>query len=102
MYADPEAIRKDARASYGVDWRINRGLDSSLLFNILLPSLVIRKDKRSRKGEERGRELIYFTSWTVRGDGKVKGRMGCGIPHYDCLSSWNFNDNKNSVKKYLM
>jgi len=60
VYADPEAIRKDARASYGVDWRINRGLDSSLLFNILLPSLVIRKDKRSRKGEERGADFMSF------------------------------------------
>ena len=51
---------------------------------------------------ERGRELIYFTSWTIRGDGKVEGRMGCGIPHYDCLSSWNFNDNKNSVTECFM
>ena len=54
------AIRKDARASYGADWRINRGLDGSLLFNILLPSLVIRRHKRRRKGEEKGEDFMSF------------------------------------------
>lgn len=54
------AIRKDARASYGADWRVNRGLDGSVLFNILLPSLVIRRDKGRTKGEERGEDFMSF------------------------------------------
>ena len=59
-------------------------------------------EQRLNEGEEWREGENYFTSWTFRGDAKVEGRMGCGIPHYDCLSSRNFNDNKNSITKYFM